>query len=52
MRHEIVLDEDIRVKAEAALRGMLELSGGWRAPTAREEAIEIADLRAPGCGCA
>ncbi|CAN5682008.1 quinolinate synthase NadA [soil metagenome] len=52
MRHEIVLDEDIRTRAEKALRGMLELSGGWRAPTAAEEAMEIADLRGSGCGCA
>jgi quinolinate synthase len=52
MQYEIVLEEGIRTRAEAALRGMLELSGGWRAPTAREEEIEAAGFRAPGCGCA
>ncbi len=51
LQYEVVLDEDIRVRAEAALRGMLELSGGWRAPTAEEEAIEAAGVRPPGCGC-
>jgi quinolinate synthase len=52
MRHEVVLDEDIRVRAERALRGMLELSGGWRAPTPAEASIEMADVRRSGCGCA
>jgi quinolinate synthase len=51
-KHEIVLDEGVRVRAEAALRGMLELSGGWRAPTPEEQALEDAGLRPGGCGCA
>jgi len=51
LKHEVLLDEDIRIRAEASLRRMLDLSGGWRAPTAEEEAIEVAGLRAPGCGC-
>ncbi|MEX0912780.1 MAG: quinolinate synthase [Gemmatimonadota bacterium] len=51
MKHEIVLAEDVRLRAEAALRGMLELSGGWRAPTEEEEALEDAGVRPPGCGC-
>ncbi len=51
LRHEVVLDEGVRVRAEAALRGMLDLSGGWRAPTAEEEAIEAAGVRPPNCGC-
>ncbi|HEX2167719.1 MAG TPA: quinolinate synthase NadA [Longimicrobiales bacterium] len=50
-RHEVVLDEDIRTRAERALRGMLELSGGWRAPTDAEEQIEAAALARSGCGC-
>jgi quinolinate synthase len=50
--HEVVLDEAVRLRAEASLRRMLELSGGWRAPTAEEAALEEAGLRAPGCGCA
>ncbi len=51
-QHEVVLDEDIRVRAEAALRRMLDLSGGWTAPTAEEEALELAGVRPSGCGCA
>lgn len=52
LRHEIVLDEDVRARAEAALRGMLELSGGWMPPTEEEAALELAGVRAVGCGCA
>ena len=52
LQHEVVLDEEVRVRAEASLRRMLDLSGGWRGPTAEEEAIEASGLRAPGCGCA
>jgi quinolinate synthase len=51
LQHEVVLDEDVRIRAEASLRRMLELSGGWRAPTAAEEALEDAGVRPPGCGC-
>jgi quinolinate synthase len=50
-KHEVLLDEDIRVRAEAALRGMLELSGGWQAPTEEEQALELAGVRSSGCGC-
>ncbi|HEX7242394.1 MAG TPA: quinolinate synthase NadA [Longimicrobiaceae bacterium] len=52
MSHEVVLDEDVRSRAEASLRRMLELSGGWRAPTAEEAALEEEGLRPGGCGCA
>ncbi|HEX8690975.1 MAG TPA: quinolinate synthase NadA [Longimicrobium sp.] len=51
-QHEIVLDEDVRERAELALRRMLDLSGGWRAPSAEEKALEEAGLRKSGCGCA
>ena len=51
-QHEVMLDEDVRRRAEAALRRMLELSGGWRAPSAEEEALELAGVRPGGCGCA
>ncbi|MEW5929377.1 MAG: quinolinate synthase NadA [Gemmatimonadota bacterium] len=50
--HEVVLDEDVRSRAEASLTRMLELSGGWRPPTAEEAALEEAGLRPGGCGCA
>ena len=52
MQHEVVLDEDVRLRAERSLRRMLDLSGGWRAPTAEEAALEEAGLRPQGCGCA
>lgn len=51
-RHEVVLDEDIRSRAEDALRKMLAISGGWTPPSAREEALELAGVRPKGCGCA
>ena len=52
LQHEIVLDEDVRQRAEKALRAMLDLSGGWTPPTAEEEALEEAGVRSSGCGCA
>jgi len=51
-QHEVVLDEDVRSRAEAALRRMLELSGGWTAPSDREAALELAGVRPRNCGCA
>lgn len=52
MQHEIVFEESVRARAEAALRRMLELSGGWRPPTVAEAALEEAGVRPSGCGCA
>jgi len=51
-QHEVVLDEDVRVRAERSLRRMLDLSGGWRAPTEQEAALEDDSVRKGGCGCA
>ena len=51
-QYEVVLDEGVRQKAERSLRRMLDLSGGWRAPTAEEAALEEAGVRPGGCGCA
>jgi len=51
-QHEVILDEDVRVRAEHALRGMLAVAGGWRLPTAREEQLERDSVRVNGCGCA
>ncbi|HEX7118963.1 MAG TPA: quinolinate synthase NadA [Longimicrobiales bacterium] len=50
--HEVTLDEGVRRRAEGALRRMLELSGGWRAPTDEERRLEEAGLGPRGCGCA
>jgi quinolinate synthase len=51
-RHEVILPEHVRVRAERALRAMLELSGGWTGPTDAESALELAAVRPSGCGCA
>ena len=52
-QHELTLDEDVRVRAERSLRRMLDLSGGWTAPTPEQAALEEASIRTPGgCGCA
>jgi quinolinate synthase len=51
-RHEVVLPEDIREKARRSLERMLELSGGWTAPSVEEEELEMAGVRPRGCGCA
>jgi quinolinate synthase len=51
-QHQVLLDEDIRSRAELALQRMLVLSGGWRPPTAEEEQIEANGLARSGCGCA
>ena len=50
--HEVVLDEDVRVRAERSLRAMLDLSGGWKAASDEEKALELAGVRPSGCGCA
>ncbi len=49
--YDVTLDEDVRQRAERALCRMLELSGGWRAPTDEEARLEEAGVRASGCGC-
>ncbi len=51
-RHEVVLPEHVRVRAERSLRAMLELSGGWTGPSDAESALELAAVRPSGCGCA
>ncbi|MDT8369945.1 MAG: quinolinate synthase NadA [Longimicrobiales bacterium] len=50
--HEVILDDEIREGAAEALERMLELSGGWRAPTEEEAELEAAGVRPRGCGCA
>jgi quinolinate synthase len=52
-KHELVLPEDVRVRAELALKRMLDLSNGWgNQPTDEEEQLEVQGLRPGGCGCA
>ncbi|HEU0054042.1 MAG TPA: quinolinate synthase NadA, partial [Longimicrobium sp.] len=43
-QHELTLAEDVRLRAERSLRRMLELSGGWRAPTSEEVELENAAI--------
>lgn len=51
--HELVLPDDVRVRAERALRRMLDLSQGWGTPPSTEEAkLETDGLSRSGCGCA
>lgn len=51
-QYELTLAEDVRSRAETALRRMLELSGGWRVPTPEERQLEQDGLDRSGCGCA
>jgi quinolinate synthase len=51
LEHEVTLDETVRLKAGAALRRMLDLSGGRIAPTPEEKKFEDAAAKARGCGC-
>jgi quinolinate synthase len=51
-QYPIVLDEAVRSRADIALRRMLDLSGGWSAPTDHERKLEESGLQRSGCGCA
>ncbi|MGH7444753.1 MAG: quinolinate synthase NadA, partial [Longimicrobiales bacterium] len=53
-QYEVVLAEDVRTRAEHALRGMLAIAGGWRLPSDEEAALEAQGIAAgaSGCGCA
>jgi len=51
-KHEVTLDPEVLAGAQRSLRRMLEISGGWSAPTAEEEELELAGVRPKGCGCA
>jgi quinolinate synthase len=51
LKYEVTMDEDVRARAELALRRMLEISGGWQGSSEEMEALETAGIRAQGCGC-
>jgi len=50
-QYPVILEESMRQRAELSLRRMLDLSGGWTAPTAEEERIEAGGLQRGGCDC-
>ena len=52
VKHEVLLEEDVRSRAEVALRRMLDQSGGWRPASAEEERLEQDGIGRSGCGCA
>ena len=52
LQFEVTMPEEMRARAENALRRMLEVSGGWQAPTPEQERLEMAGIRSRGCGCA
>jgi quinolinate synthase len=51
-QYAVLLDEDVRSRAEVSLRRMLEIAGGWRVPTEEEARLEEGGVRPRGCGCA
>jgi len=51
MEYEVTMDEEIRSRAEASLRGMLEVSGGWKASSKPEEGSKLATTGPSNCGC-
>jgi quinolinate synthase len=51
VQYEITMPEDVRSRAEASLRRMLEISGGWKHIPEGEEAFQGIAAQAPGCGC-
>jgi quinolinate synthase len=51
-QYEVTMEEEIRVRAEASLRRMLEISGGWKAPSAKGNDLEMANMGPSGCDCA
>jgi quinolinate synthase len=52
LRFEVTMPEAVRARAETSLQRMLEISGGWQAPTPEQERLEMAGIRSKGCGCA
>jgi quinolinate synthase len=52
MKYEVTMDEDVRSRAEASLRRMLEISGGWKKAPQGETAGISASSDPSGCGCA
>jgi len=51
LKFEVTMPEEIRARAETSLLRMLEVSGGWQAPTPEQERLEMAGVRSKGCGC-
>jgi quinolinate synthase len=52
MKYEVTIDEAVRSKAEASLRRMLEISGGWKRDAVGAGVGATASSDPSGCGCA
>jgi quinolinate synthase len=52
LQYEVTMEEEVRSLAERSLRRMLEITGGWKGPSKRENELELAAVRPDGCGCA
>ncbi len=52
LQYEVIMDESIRSGAEASLRRMLELSGGWSGAPGEGKDGALVGAGASGCGCA
>ena len=52
LQHEVIIEEAVRSRAEASLRRMLELSGGWGGGVSQDDALASAGAGPSGCGCA
>jgi len=52
LRFEVTMPEDVRVRAEKALRRMLEVSGSLVGTDEEREELEMAGIRSKGGGCA
>jgi quinolinate synthase len=51
LQFEVTMPEDVRARAELALRRMLEVSGSWQGSDEEMEKLEMAGIRSEGCGC-
>jgi quinolinate synthase len=51
LQFEVTMPEEVRAKAEKALRGMLAVAGSWEGTPEEQEKLEMAGVRSDGCGC-
>jgi quinolinate synthase len=51
LQFEVTMPEEVRVRAEKALNGMLGVAAGWEGIAEEQEKLEMAGIRSEGCGC-